>query len=260
MRQRGTLIKWNGEKGFGFIAPEGGGADVFLHIKALGGWQARPTVGATISYEPVADRLGRARATRAAIESGRWFRLPHLDFSAQLLITLAASFLAALTLNSWLGRLSAAIPTAYIITSVFTAAVYRSDKWRAVRQQWRTPEGTLHLLSLLGGWPGALIAQQDLRHKTAKLSFQLRFWPIVLAHLLVWAWAIPVLKSGRRSEAASILAHTSLPAPAPHIDLSVPIPATPITFIVQPTTPAPRTATPLPKRSRTATPSRNAKH
>lgn len=47
---------------------------------------------------------------------------------------------------------------------------------------WRVPENTLHLLALLGGWPGALYAQQTLRHKTQKTSFRIVFWMTVLAN------------------------------------------------------------------------------
>jgi len=39
----------------------------------------------------------------------------------------------------------------------------------------------------LGGWPGALLAQQLFRHKTRKLSYQLLFWAIVLLHQVFWA-------------------------------------------------------------------------
>ena len=75
---------------------------------------------------------------------------------------------------------------AYLLASVLAFAAYLYDKRRALRNGWRTPEARLHLLELLGGWPGALIAQQLLRHKTRKLSFQLVFWLIVMLHQVVW--------------------------------------------------------------------------
>lgn len=69
--------------------------------------------------------------------------------------------------------------------SVATFVVYRHDKKRAQSSGWRTPESTLHLLELLGGWPGAFVAQRWLRHKTAKRSFQVSFWLIVGLHQVV---------------------------------------------------------------------------
>ncbi|KPZ15695.1 putative family protein [Pseudomonas syringae pv. viburni] len=50
----------------------------------------------------------------------------------------------------------------------------------------RTPENVLHTVELLGGWPGALLAQQVFRHKTRKVSFQVVFWLIVLVHQALW--------------------------------------------------------------------------
>ena len=72
---------------------------------------------------------------------------------------------------------------AVVTLSLVTFAVYGWDKRQAQRHGWRTPEKTLHLLSLLGGWPGAIFAQQIFRHKTQKLSFQVAFWITIGLHL-----------------------------------------------------------------------------
>jgi len=75
---------------------------------------------------------------------------------------------------------------AYPLASLISFVQYWQDKSSAQRGSWRTPEKALHLVESLGGWPGALIAQQCFRHKTRKLSFQLVVWLIVAAHQLVW--------------------------------------------------------------------------
>ena len=71
-----------------------------------------------------------------------------------------------------------------MLISVITFAVYRSDKMRAQQQQQRTPENTLHVLALLGGWSGALWAQLFLRHKSKKVSFLNVFWLTVVVNLV----------------------------------------------------------------------------
>ncbi|WP_258072010.1 DUF1294 domain-containing protein [Xanthomonas arboricola] len=67
--------------------------------------------------------------------------------------------------------------------------VYRLDKSAAQRGRQRTPEATLHLIALLGGWPGALLAQALFRHKSSKAAFQLRFWITVVANVAALYWA-----------------------------------------------------------------------
>ena len=75
----------------------------------------------------------------------------------------------------------------YGLMSVVCFGTYLRDKRKARNGQWRTPESTLHLLELLGGWPGGLAAQLVLRHKNRKRSYQVVFWSIVALHGLVWA-------------------------------------------------------------------------
>ena len=61
---------------------------------------------------------------------------------------------------------------AYILMSVLAIGLYGKDKFAAKRHQWRTSEGSLHIVGLLGGWPGAMLAQGLFHHKTAKRSFR----------------------------------------------------------------------------------------
>jgi hypothetical protein len=53
---------------------------------------------------------------------------------------------------------------------------------------WRVPENTLHLSALMGGWPGSIIGQQKLRHKTKKNSFRVFFCLTLLANLGLLCW------------------------------------------------------------------------
>ncbi|HEY4299648.1 MAG TPA: DUF1294 domain-containing protein [Candidatus Didemnitutus sp.] len=76
------------------------------------------------------------------------------------------------------------------ILSVLALVLYALDKRRARTQGPREPESSLHLVELLGGWPGAFFAQQWFRHKTIKRSYQLTYWTIVALHQLVSADAL----------------------------------------------------------------------
>jgi uncharacterized membrane protein YsdA (DUF1294 family) len=71
----------------------------------------------------------------------------------------------------------------YLLMSVLCFSAYAADKSAARRGQRRTPESRLLLLGFLGGWPGALLAQQTLRHKTRKQPFRTLFWCSVVANV-----------------------------------------------------------------------------
>ncbi|NOQ94066.1 MAG: DUF1294 domain-containing protein [Methylophaga sp.] len=71
----------------------------------------------------------------------------------------------------------------YIALSAITFILYAVDKSAARNNKHRIPERTLHLMSLLGGWPGALLAQQIFRHKTKKQPFRVVFWMTVIVNV-----------------------------------------------------------------------------
>ena len=72
--------------------------------------------------------------------------------------------------------------------SVVAFAAYGIDKEQARRAGRRIPEKQLHVLAILGGWPGALLGQRVFRHKTRKTRFQLMFWLCVVVHVGTAAW------------------------------------------------------------------------
>lgn len=78
----------------------------------------------------------------------------------------------------------------YLSLSLLTFAVYAWDKRAARLRQRRVRERTLHLLALAGGWPGAWLARQWLRHKSAKPSFAVCLFLSALIHLLLLATLI----------------------------------------------------------------------
>lgn len=75
-----------------------------------------------------------------------------------------------------------------IVFSLVAYGLYAKDKAAAQKNEWRVSERTLHVAALLGGWPGALLAQSRLRHKTRKTRFRVVFWLTVLINFGFLAW------------------------------------------------------------------------
>ena len=100
----------------------------------------------------------------------------------------AVAFLLVVGLCVGTGALPLPVLLVYLAASTLSFLMYAWDKGSAQRGAWRTKESTLHLISLLGGWPGAMIAQQTLRHKSSKEEFRFFFWITVAVNAAVFVW------------------------------------------------------------------------
>ncbi|WP_307731924.1 DUF1294 domain-containing protein [Pseudoduganella sp. SL102] len=83
----------------------------------------------------------------------------------------------------------------YALASLATFIAYAIDKRAARLGRRRTPERTLLLLGLAGGWPGALLAQRLVRHKSSKAAFLAKHWWTVALNVAIVV-ALSLLNSG----------------------------------------------------------------
>jgi uncharacterized membrane protein YsdA (DUF1294 family)/cold shock CspA family protein len=194
MRLRGKLIKWKDDRGFGFITPIRGGQQVFVHITAFTNQNRRPVGNEFVTYETVSDDTGRLRAEHVEFMGDDSTNAAEGWTTAA---TIALLFLIFVGVLVFTGQLPFMVLALYVVVSVIAFPAYRHDKSAAQQNQWRTGEGTLILLGVLGGWPGAFVAQQFFRHKTKKRSFQIVFWITVLLNCvaLVLFVTVDALKS-----------------------------------------------------------------
>ena len=196
MRYQGKITEWNENRGFGFVIPNGGGPRVFLHIKAFAA-RRRPAVGDLVTYELGADDRGRPRALKV-----RPATISHKTHPALLpgpgswSLLFAMLFLLFVLASVLTGRLPVWVLLVYGLSSLAAFVAYRLDKSAANAGAWRTKEGTLHLLSMVGGWPGAMLAQRKLRHKTRKAAFQRAFWTTVVINVLLIIGLLSPVNSG----------------------------------------------------------------
>ncbi len=107
--------------------------------------------------------------------------------SLWLLLCLTPAAVLAVYVKAWPSWLALIYSIFTLLLSLTTSIYFLADKQRAQAEQFRVSEKTLFTLSALGGWPGAVIAQQLLRHKNQKLSFRITLGAIVTAHLVATA-------------------------------------------------------------------------
>lgn len=217
-QQQGRVVRWEAERGFGFILSASTQEKVFFHIRDFRG-APEPLLRMQVAYEeihvggkgrravavrpvgsPVAvpsasahpqRKENQARSERPARKNTR-SRAPAAGAALIGLLTLC--WLIVIGWALWIERLPLWGAGALLALNLLTLWLYAADKNAARAGAWRVSENQLHLLALLGGWPAAWWAQQNLRHKTSKVSFRAAYWLSVVLHcaaLIGWLWRGP---------------------------------------------------------------------
>lgn len=172
----GKIIQWDDQKGYGYVqGPQG---RLFLHRRDFIQRHKRPAVGDAIEFGIGQDLKGRRCAANAChLNDGGKITALNLIVITSLLVLPALALLHRTVDLRWAGLYVLAL-------SLVSFRCYANDKQKARENEWRISEQVLQLTALLGGWPGAFLAQRFYRHKVSKPGFQFTFWLIVLAYQL----------------------------------------------------------------------------
>jgi len=189
MRYKGHIKTWDNKKGFGFIKPADGGSTVFVHISGIKNRKAPLQIDEEVSYTLTKDPEGRFLAENV---------LRYIDKTPSISNIRIITIACLITLTFYSLFIFTKIPiekfisilVVYFILSIITFKTYKFDKLSAIDNQRRVPEKNLHLLSIIGGWPGAMLAQEILRHKSKKQPFKSLFWLGVVINFGLLAYVI----------------------------------------------------------------------
>ena len=198
-KQQGRVTKWQDDKGFGFIETTAG-ESVFFHVSEFKA-QRRPVIGEEVVFTAGYDNQRRLQAKdvqelsfvlqkmaqknqQIRQRNQKKRRKVNFETGQKTRLFIGVLFYIALILMTFIYKISWLVVGWYAALGVITYLKYAQDKAAAQSGDWRTPESTLHLLSMLGGWVGAMAAQTYLRHKSQKPDFRITYQLTVLINLI----------------------------------------------------------------------------
>jgi uncharacterized membrane protein YsdA (DUF1294 family)/cold shock CspA family protein len=189
MRQVGRLTQWKDDQGYGFITPNDGGSLVFVNVNSFSNRQQRPLRNVVVRYTVVIDGKDRARAedVEFVVDAGTE---PATTSKGPGILALAVFFLLFVANSVREGKLPVEVLALYLMASSLAFVFYRRDKAMAITHQRKIPENTLHLWSLIGGWPGAALAEKLVDHKSRKRSFQIVYWITIALNGIAFFWML----------------------------------------------------------------------
>lgn len=170
------------------MEPIGRGNRAFVHIKSFNSRSRRPINGDRVIYEQVNEKNGKYKAVNIRLVGDNSTYKKPQNNSPTLGMFLLLAFCIFVAISIFLELLPVEIVYLYVVVCIVTFIVYAIDKSAAQNDRRRTPEINLHLLSLMGGWPGAFLAQNYLRHKSSKREFQQVYWVTVVINLCAFIW------------------------------------------------------------------------
>ena len=190
IRKKGILTKWNNSKGYGFITPVGETKEIFIHISE---YQGQPLLNDKLSFTLSKDNNNRDCAINAIKFNKAKLTSIQKDTNTISFLSIFSiiTFYLILFYFTKEDSIQTYIILYYIGISIFTFFIYSKDKDYAQNGSWRISENTLHILSILGGWSGALIAQNKLQHKSSKFSFKIVFFITILLNLFFLFNSLP---------------------------------------------------------------------
>ncbi|WP_070966064.1 DUF1294 domain-containing protein [Vibrio sonorensis] len=175
----GTISEWNRSKGCGYIAVENQKTKIFFNIHDVRGYSREPAVRETVLFKLSSDTAGSLRAVN--IERPVVF-----NFSLAMVIWFSTVMGASIALLDY----PPVVGMFYLLLSSISYMCYLFDRSAVRLGKNRVPDFLFHLLSLLGGWPGSLLAQSFMHHKYDSLVFKSVFWLTAVINFCFFAWTI----------------------------------------------------------------------